>query len=760
MLVERPSKKTAESFIQSVEHLGLLGLVVDRAQVICDASTAFLAFTGKSPDTLIGKPLSTLTPKAMDKLVLEDQGSMTLADNTGQQRTLGMQIRMLDSDELGIIATELPHSTAHKAQSQLEILFDILPVGISVVGSNDSVTEMNPALNRILRMSPAGVLKGEYATRKYLNPDGTRVEPGHWPSVVAKAGRKPVLEQEIGIVLENGEMLWTSVSAVHSPELDQTIVVTHDITAFKNASAKMERREKFFHGILDSLPGMVGYWDKNLICQYANKQYLVWFGKTPEQMLGIHISELMGPELFEMNRPYIESALKGKVQLFERMLRKADGSPGWTQARYVPDMRDGEIQGFAVLVTEITELKMAQEKIRALNEVLEKKYQEQVQAFLVADQSYRELFASAPIGIHIRDLATGIILDMNERAHEITGYDRAELMLWPPPGSASDVISAQTYPRADAQLEAAAKGEPQAFEWQINRPDGTTKWLDVRINRVTIGGKPRLLVFYQDIDERKQAELRVAELNATLETRVMERTRELIAANEELQSFAYSVSHDLRSPLRALNGYARILSAEHRDLLTADAERLVGMIEKNARRMGNLVDDLLTFARLGQQALVLSGVDMNEAVRIALEEVRQATRFETEIHIANLLPCRADRNLIHQVWANLISNACKYSAMRKPSLVSITSHDDGHFFVYTIQDNGIGFDMKFLPKLFGVFQRLHPEGKFDGTGVGLAIVRRIVERHGGTVTAEGKPEAGAIFRIFLPKEPIENENPP
>src|ERR1041385_2040749 len=223
--------------------------------------------------------------------------------------------------------------------------------------------------------------------------------------------------------------------------------------------------------------------------------------------------------------------------------------------------------------------------------------------------------------------------------------------------------------------------------------------------------------------------------------------------NAELESFSYSVSHDLRAPLRAIHGFARILVEDHKAQLDPEAQRLLGVIDQNTRRMGQLIDDLLSFSRLGRQEISASRVNMEELARSVAEEVRRADperAHPPDIRIAALPAAQGDRALLRQVMSNLLQNAAKFTRGRTQPVIEVGTQPDGEQNAYFVKDNGAGFDPRYMDKLFGVFQRLHPVEEFEGTGVGLAIVKRIVQRHGGRVWAEGQVDAGATFYFTLP----------
>jgi PAS domain S-box-containing protein len=253
-----------------------------------------------------------------------------------------------------------------------------------------------------------------------------------------------------------------------------------------------------------------------------------------------------------------------------------------------------------------------------------------------------------------------------------------------------------------------------------------------------------------DITRLKQAEGDLKRLNQELERRVSERTTELEAAIRELESFSYTVSHDLRAPLRAIDGFSSILMEHYREDLPQDARQHLEKVRENAQNMARLIDDLLTFSRTSRHPLDIQGVSTRSLADEALEELRfEREGRHVDIVYGDLPDCRADPTLLRQVFLNLLSNALKFTRTRDEARVEIGSlHEDGSV-VYYVRDNGIGFDMRYAHKLFQVFQRLHSPRAYEGSGVGLAIVKRIIERHGGSVWVESQVDTGTTFYFTL-----------
>ena len=371
-------------------------------------------------------------------------------------------------------------------------------------------------------------------------------------------------------------------------------------------------------------------------------------------------------------------------------------------------------------------------------------------SFKNAEAMFHRLVESAPDALVIVDLEGRIQL-VNSQTELLFGYTRAELL-----GAPIEMLLPERFRARHVEHRAgycaSRRYRPLGGCMGLYgvRKDGTELPIDISLSYQQTENGLVALAAIRDITERKRAEEAIRRLNEELEQRVIERTAELQAANKELEAFSYSVSHDLRAPLRAIDGFSRILVEEHAAVLPPEGQRFLQLVRNNAGQMGRLVDDLLAFSRLGRQAIKKQPVASTDLVREVLAELRNEQEGrQVETSIGELPVCQADRALLGQVFMNLLSNALKFTQKREKAIIEIGSREADGTRVYFVKDNGVGFDMRYADKLFGVFQRLHRAEEYEGTGVGLAIVQRVVHRHGGRVWADAELDKGATFYFTL-----------
>jgi PAS domain S-box-containing protein len=357
------------------------------------------------------------------------------------------------------------------------------------------------------------------------------------------------------------------------------------------------------------------------------------------------------------------------------------------------------------------------------------------------------LFEHHPMAMWIYDVETLAFLAVNDAAIQQYDYSREEFLSM----TIRDIRPAEELPRLLDRLESLPVGPRNvSHDWKHRTKSGALIYVDVISYAVKFGGRLAKLILANDVTERQRAEQEILRLNRELERRVDDRTAQLEAANKELEAFSYSVSHDLRAPLRHIDGFSRLLAQREAARLDETSGRYLSIISDAARRMGQLIDDLLAFSRMGRAEMRALPVDLEHLVADVHHELAPACEGRSIDWVIGMLPIvRGDAAMLRIVLTNLLSNAIKYTAPRPAAHISITASADDDAWQIAIADNGVGFDMQYAHKLFGVFQRLHRDEEFEGTGIGLATVRRIIDRHGGRVWAQGEIGAGATFFFTL-----------
>jgi PAS domain S-box-containing protein len=367
----------------------------------------------------------------------------------------------------------------------------------------------------------------------------------------------------------------------------------------------------------------------------------------------------------------------------------------------------------------------------------------------VGEVDFRELVESAPDAIVISD-PEGCIVLTNAQTEMLFGYRREELV-----GRQVEILVPERYRAEHPSLRLGYVSAPHTRPMGAGlllfarRKDGSEFPVEISLSPIRSEGSLRIFSAIRDITQQHEAEQNIRDLNA----RLARQNAELHAVNQELEAFSYSVSHDLRAPLRAIDGFSRILMDEHGAALDANANALLGRVRRAAQNMGRLIDDLLKLSRVTRTDLQIQDVDLSALANEVAEAQRQlAPERVVTFFCAPGLAVRGDAKLLHIALDNLIGNAWKFTGARGAAHIEFGMREEEGRTVYFVSDNGAGFDMAYADKLFGAFQRLHDSNEFPGTGIGLATVQRIIHKHGGRIWANAAVDQGACFQFTLPNE--------
>ena len=459
----------------------------------------------------------------------------------------------------------------------------------------------------------------------------------------------------------------------------------------------------------------------------VNQKLCDILGYTREELLELPVTALSPEDDQETANDYNRRVLSGELPSYSREKRylRKDGQIIWTNVVLSGVLgAEGRPSHLITVIQDITEQKRAVEALRMRQAKIE------------------SIFRGVPVGIG--EVVDRVLTVANDRLCQMLGYAPDELV-----GKSSRMVylSHDEWERVGRVIDEQARGRGTGTtETRWRRKDGRVIDVLVSVTAIEPGNRDAgVTVTALDITERKRADQELARHREHLEDLVRERTAELEAANRELQAFSYTVSHDLRAPLRAIIGFSGILGKKATD---AEEQQFLARIERNAQRLGQMVDDLLDFSRLGRGELTVQRFDPNPLVAEVIESVRASYPHAT-VTAAPLPAMTGDRGLLQQVFENLVGNALKFSAKVEKPAVEVGVQQVNGETVFFVRDNGAGFDMKYSDELYTVFKRLHPREEFDGSGVGLATVHRIVTRHGGRVWAESAPRAGATFYFTL-----------
>jgi PAS domain S-box-containing protein len=744
--------KESEERYRSLSRATSEGIAITEDGVFIDINDQLLSMMGYEKDDLIGKKITdfvipedhhTVEERVSEKR--EDLNEVQVICKDGHLISVEARPRVIEIEGRVLRLTAIRDVTERKqaeealrkSEDQYKSTLNNLSIGVVVHDADTSILISNPEANKILGLT-SDQISGKKSTDtvwNFVHDDGRKMKIKDYPVNQAISKKEPLKDYITGIIKpDTDHVTWVNVSALpifsDSNQIEKVIVNFVDITERKQAEEALQESEEKFRNIVESSPmGMHMY-------QLESDDRLVFSGANPaaDTILGVDNNLFVGKTIEQAFPPLADTEVPQRYRD-----AAAEGTPWYTeQITYQDEHIVGafEVHAFqtspgrmTALFLDITERKQAEE---ALQE---------------SEEKFRNIVEASPMGMHMYSLESDgrfVFIGANPAADNILGLDNSQFI--------GKTIEESFPSSAETELieryrKAAAEGDPWFIEQNTYEDDKISGSFEVHAFQTSPG---KMTALFLDITERKQAEEEIRKLNDELEQRVANRTAELEATNQELEAFAYSISHDLRAPLRAINSFSQILQQEYEQALDEEGKGYLSRVQISAKRMNKLIDDLLALSRLGREDMSLKTAKLDRiAKRVFKEITKQEPDRKIDFQIKDIPPVTVDPSLIEVVITNLLGNAVKFTRNKKISKIvfGVKKSADGPIFY--IKDNGVGFEMEYADKLFSPFQRLHTDSEFEGTGIGLAIVHRIIQRHGGEIWVDSKPGKGTTFFFTL-----------
>jgi PAS domain S-box-containing protein len=696
--------------------------------VFIEVNNTYESFSGLTREKVVDKTISQILPNL-------DQSRIDLLANVGItgesikyeqyephfKRWFDMSIYSPKKGYFVIIFLEISErknveNTLRETQEKLSLLFEMLPIGVSIINQDREVIDANPALEQILRLSREEIINGKHKGRKYITPDGEEMIEDEFPSSKILQSRDQIKEAEIGITIEDGQTIWTNVKATTLPFPDwKGLVLTSDITKRKEAEKALKKSEKNYRELIDN--SLVAIFRTNLQGDilFANEAMAkIFHYDSVEQLKEDNIVKLYQNQ---EQRNLIIQKLKNDGQLSDCEVEMVDKYGKIIHVLVSLNLEGAVITG---MFMDITRSKIAEQNLRE------------------SEERYRSLFNQMTEGFAVHEIVCdkeGVpvdyrFLDINPSFEKLTGLKREKVL----GNLKSQVVPNDKVDWAKIYGIVALTGHPIHFE---DYSDTLKRYYDIN----AYSPKPNhFATIFTDVTERKMAE---ENLKITL--------KQLEKSNYDLEQFAYVASHDLQEPLRMISSFLQLLQRRYENDLDKDANEFIDFAVDGASRMQELINDLLEFSRLNTKKIEFKEVDMKGV----LDQVKFESKImidQNDAHVTHgpLPIIHADYSQMKQLLQNLITNGIKYHGPEKPK-VHVTAQRDGDNWLFSVSDNGIGIEENQRDRIFKIFQRLHGRDEYEGTGIGLAIAKRIVERHDGIIWVESNPEGGSTFYFTIPR---------
>ena len=751
---EEASKENQERFRRIVEVAPSAIIAVDRDGKIDLVNAKAQELFGYREEELLGYPVEMLVPERFRNVHAKYRQNF-LAHPTSRPMGAGRNLFGVHKDgyeipiEIGLtsyqssqglftLALIVDISERKRAEEKVAYQANLLEnVNDAVIGSDENtlIRFWNQGAERIFGWKAEEVL-GRSA-REILRSETINIERETVLKILAEQGR---WRGEAALYRKDGSQVIMEVSSITLRDVNGLIAgyvsVNRDITDRKQAEAQ----NRFLANLVASVSDAIIAVDLQQNIQSWNAGAEAMYGWKEEEVLGRPAREILATDFLETKRETVTKQIMEQGYWAGEVLQlRRDGAriPTLSSVALYKDSAD-KPAGIVAVNRDITDRKQTEEEIRKLNTELEQRVVERTAALSQANSLLQMMLDHMPDQIYFKDVQSRFIRNSRSQAKALGLSDPAEAV-----GKSDFDFFPHAQKSFEIEQEIIQSGNPLVDQEEfVVWPDGSATW--VSTTKAPLRDQNGKIIgtfgISRDITERKHTELEIQKAKLELE-----------AANKELESFSYSVSHDLRAPLRSVDGFSQALLEDYGEILPPDGRNFLERIRSSTQRMAQLIDDLLDLSRVTRAPLKTAPVDISKlAENIATELKRQDAHRDVKFIIAQNLSASGDPRLLQIVLENLMSNAWKFTSKREVGEIEVGSRRENGETVYFIRDNGAGFDMTYVNKLFGAFQRLHAMTEFPGTGIGLATIQRIIQRHGGRVWAEGVVNQGATFFFTLP----------
>jgi PAS domain S-box-containing protein len=739
--------KESEARFRSLSQATFEGIAVTEEGVFIDVNEQLLSILGYQREDLIENKIIDIVVPEHHQIVIENVAAKRedlyevqavckdgrIIDVEVRPKIMEMEGRPFRLTAIrDITERKKAEEALRKSEEEYKSTLNNLSIGVVVHDADTSILISNPEAHKIL-----GLTSDQISGRKSADPvwnfvhdDGRIMKLKDYPVNQVISKKEPLSNYITGIIRPDRDYVtWVHVNAIpifsDTNQIEKVIVNFVEITERKQAEEALRESEEKFRNIVESSPMGIHMY------QLEPDGRLVFSGANPaaDTKLGVDNSQFVGKTIEEAFPPLADTEVPQRYRE-----AAAEGTPWYTeQITYEDEQIVGafEVHAFqtspgrmTAMFLDITERKKAEEALKE------------------SEVRLRTLSSATFEGIAVTE--KGKFIDGNQQLADILGYELDEMI-------GLEVLKCVAPEDLDLVQGKIRSGVEEPYEHRALRKDGEVVFVETRPKMMMeIDGKPIRVTAIREITERKKAEEEIRKLNDELEQRVANRTAELEATNQELEAFAYSISHDLRAPLRAINSFSEILQQEYEEGLDEEGREYLSRVQANARRMDKLIDDLLALSRLGRtemRFIIANLAHIAKRVYGDVSKLEPDREIDFQIHDMPLV--KVDNSLIEVALTNLLGNAVKFTRGKKTAKIRFGFQERKEGQVFYIKDNGVGFDMKYADKLFSPFQRLHTDSEFEGTGIGLAIVHRIVQRHGGEIWVDSKPGEGTTFYFTL-----------